>query len=136
MCISARASSRKTFRKEHPRARRGAVLFTLAVFTLPGCMTVYAVEGNESVLRNPVAAFRRAWSRRAVYLRASVIALVSIVLPFAGLLGLLIGFLYTSVWAWEVVGYAFTVGTSTSFESSARSRLFSARLPPWPPATG
>jgi hypothetical protein len=86
-----------------------ALAFTLAVFTLPGCMTVYAVEGNQSVLRNPLVAFRRAWSRRDVYLRAWVIALVSIVLSFAGLLGLLIGFLYTSVWAWEVVGYAFTV---------------------------
>jgi hypothetical protein len=87
----------------------GVVAFTLAVFTLPGCMTVYAVEDDESVLRNPAGAFRRAWSRRDVYLRAWIIALVSIVLSFLGLLGLLIGFLYTSVWAWEVVGYAFTV---------------------------
>lgn len=87
----------------------GVVAFTLAVFTLPGCMTVYAVEGNDSVLRNPLMAFRRAWSRRDVYLRAWMIALVSIVLSFLGLLGLLVGFLYTSVWAWEVVGYAFTV---------------------------
>src|SRR5262245_51086438 len=87
----------------------GVLAFTFAVFTLPGCMTVYAVEGNESVLRNPVMAFRRAWSRRDVYLRAWIIALISIGLSFVGLLGLLIGFLYTSVWAWEVVGYAFTV---------------------------
>src|SRR5262245_37068450 len=87
----------------------GGIAFVLAVFTLPGCMTVYAVEGNESVLRNPLIAFRRAWSRRDVYLRAWIIALASIVLSFLGLLGLLIGFLYTSVWAWEVVGYAFTV---------------------------
>ena len=36
-----------------------------AVFTLPGCMTVYAVEGDASILRDPVRAFRRAWSKRA-----------------------------------------------------------------------
>ena len=86
-----------------------AAMFVAAVFTLPGCMTVYAVEGDAAVLRNPVKAFRRAWLRRRVYLRAWAIALVSISLSFVGVLGALIGFLYTSVWSWEVVGYAFTV---------------------------
>ena len=86
-----------------------AVMFALAVFTLPGCMTVYAVEGDASILRDPVRAFRRAWSKRAVYLRAWAIALASVLLSFLGALGVLVGFLYTSVWAWEVVGYAFTV---------------------------
>ena len=93
-----------------------AVAFVLAVFTLPGCMTVYAVEGDAAVLRAPVKAFRRAWSRRAVYLRAWRIALASIVLSFAGILGALVGFLYTSVWAWDVVGYAFTVAMYSPLE--------------------
>jgi len=83
--------------------------FVLAVFTLPGCMTVYAVEGNSAVLRHPVGAFQRAWSRRRVYLRAWAIALASVSLSFVGALGALVGFLYASVWSWDVVGYAFTV---------------------------
>ena len=34
---------------------------------------------------------------------------MSIVISFGGLLALGIGFLFASVWAWDVVGYAFTV---------------------------
>lgn len=90
-------------------AAASAAAFVLAVFTLPGCMTVYAVEGDASVLRDPLRAFRRAWSRRTIYLRAWAIAFASVVLSFAGILGAVVGFLYTSVWSWEVVGYAFTV---------------------------
>jgi hypothetical protein len=86
-----------------------ALAFVLGVFTLPGCMTVYAVEGDSRVLRRPIAAFQRAWSHRRMYLFAWWIATASIVLSFVGLLGLGIGFFFTSVWAWDVVGYAFTV---------------------------
>ncbi len=87
----------------------GAAAFVLAVFTLPGCMTVFAVEGDARVLRQPHIAFQRAWTHRRMYGKAWAMALVSIVLSFLGLAGLLIGFFFTSVWAWEVVGYAFTV---------------------------
>jgi hypothetical protein len=83
--------------------------FVLGIFTLPGCMTVFAVEGDKSILKKPVKAFLRAWAHRKLYAKAWAIALVSILCSFLGLLGLGIGFLFTSVWAWEVVGYAFTV---------------------------
>lgn len=90
-------------------AALSAVAFCLGVFTLPGCMTVYAVEGNPAVLRRPVDAFVRAWSHRKIYLFAWWIAMLSILLSFLGLLAAGIGFFFTSVWAWDVVGYAFTV---------------------------
>ena len=90
-------------------AALSGVAFCLGVFTLPGCMTVYAVEGDPTVLRQPIRAFSRAWSHRQVYLYAWCIALLSIVLSLLGLLALGVGFFFTSVWAWDVVGYAFTV---------------------------
>jgi hypothetical protein len=99
-----------------------AAAFVMAVFTLPGCMTVYAVEGDAAVLRDPARAFRRAWSRRTVYLRAWAIGLASVVLSLVGALGALIGFLYTSVWSWEVVGYAFTVAMYAPTEQARRER--------------
>jgi hypothetical protein len=92
--------------------------FGVAVFTLPGCMTVYAVEGDASVLRRPLAAFARVWRHRRTYLFAWWIALLSVGLSFAGLLAAGVGFLFTSVWAWDVVGYAFTV----ALYSKGRSR--------------
>lgn len=42
------------------------------------------------------------------YLRAWLIALAAIAVSFGGLAVLVIGFFYTSVWAWNVVGYAFS----------------------------
>jgi hypothetical protein len=86
-----------------------AILFVLGVFTLPGCMTVYAVGRDSRVLRNPVRAFRRAWGHRGIYGRAWAISLASVLASLLGLLALGIGFIFTSVWSWEVVGYAFTV---------------------------
>jgi hypothetical protein len=92
--------------------------FCLGVFTLPGCMTVYAVEGDASALRHPAAAFARAWRHRRTYLFAWWIALLSVFVSFFGLLAGGVGFVFTSVWAWEVVGYAFTV----ALYSGGRSR--------------
>lgn len=87
----------------------GIGLFVLAVFTLPGCMTVFACEEDPAILLNPIRAFGRAWQHRALYFKAWGIALAAISLSFFGLLFLIVGFFFTSVWAWEVVGYAFTV---------------------------
>ena len=87
----------------------GVVFFVLGVFTLPGCMTVYACELDVRVLRNPYRAFRRAWAHRVIYSKAWLIAISAILLSFLGLLLFVGGFFVTSVWAWEVVGYAFTV---------------------------
>ncbi|HJQ11052.1 MAG TPA: hypothetical protein VJ840_08475 [Gemmatimonadaceae bacterium] len=83
--------------------------FVLGVFTLPGCMTVYACEKDPSVLWHPARAFRRAREAGEIYLRAWLISLAAVSLSTLGLLGLGIGFVFTSVWSWEVVGYAFTV---------------------------
>jgi len=90
-------------------AALSALAFCLGVFTLPGCMTVYAVEGDPQALRRPATAFQRAWDHRKAYLFAWWIAILSILLSFLGILAAGVGFLFTSVWAWDVVGYAFTV---------------------------
>lgn len=87
----------------------GIFFFILGVFTLPGCMTVYACEKDTKVLFNPIAAFKRAWAHRKLYFKAWLIALSATSISFLGLFFLFFGFFFTSVWAWEVVGYAFTV---------------------------
>lgn len=90
-------------------AALSAALFVLGVFTLPGCMTVFACERDATVLRSPVRAFQRAWRQRGPYLKAWAIALAAVSLSTLGIFALGFGFAFTSVWAWEVVGYAFTV---------------------------
>lgn len=87
----------------------GLLLFILGVYTLPGCMTVYACELDPDVLKDPVRAFIRARGNHEIYMKAWIISISAILLSFFGLLFFIVGFFFTSVWAWEVVGYAFTV---------------------------
>jgi hypothetical protein len=87
----------------------GFSLFLIGIFTLPGCMTVYACEEDPRILLAPLKAFRRAIKHRSFYLKAWLISLSAIALSFFGLIFCLVGFFFTSVWAWEVVGYAFTI---------------------------
>jgi hypothetical protein len=103
-------------------AALSAISFCAGVFTLPGCMTVYAVEGDPKVLRQPVRAFSRAWAHRGPYLFAWWIAALSILLSSLGLLAAGVGFFFTSVWAWDVVGYAFTVAMYSPTEVSCDER--------------
>lgn len=98
----------------------GLILFVLGVFTLPGCMTVYACEEDPSVLRQPIRAFKRAWEHRRLYFKAWLIALASILISFIGLLFFVVGFFFTSVWAWEVVGYAFTVAMYNQSQTESK----------------
>jgi hypothetical protein len=85
------------------------MFFVLGVFVLPGCMTVYAVEEDPTVLNQPIKAFKRAWAKRKCYTKAWWIALLAITLSFLGLMPYVLGWVFTSVWAWEVVGYVFTI---------------------------
>jgi len=84
------------------------LLFMLGIFALPGGMTTNAVEGDMTYLVRPDRALRVALAGGREYLKAWLVAACAIVLSFAGLLAGGIGFLYSSVWAWTVVGFAFT----------------------------
>jgi hypothetical protein len=80
----------------------------LAVYALPGGMTWYAATGDPAILYRPDRALRRARQGGAGYLRAWAVGLSAIALSPLGLLAFGAGFLLTSVWAWSVVGYAFS----------------------------
>ena len=86
----------------------GGLLFIAGVFVLPGGMTHNAAYGSIAYLYRPDLAARRAFEGGAAYLKAWAIAASAIALSFVGLIGLGAGFLITSVWAWQVVGYAFS----------------------------
>ncbi len=82
--------------------------FALGIFSLPGGMTYNAVYGDISYLYRPDRAFARARAGGRAYLHAWMITLAAICVSSIGILGLGVGFLYASVWAWSVVGYAFS----------------------------
>jgi len=90
-------------------ATGGAVLlFGVGIFALPGGMTRNAVTGDLSYLVRPDRALRAAIGGGRPYLKGWLIAATAIALSFLGLAVVGVGFLYTSVWAWSVVGFAFT----------------------------
>jgi hypothetical protein len=83
-------------------------LFLLANFVTPGGQTRNAARADLSYLSRPSLAWGTAVAGGRAYLKAWAIALTAIALSFLGLLAAGIGFFWTSVWAWSVVGYAFT----------------------------
>ena len=85
------------------------LLFLVGIFALPGGMTTNAVERDLTYLVRPDLALRVALAGGREYLKAWLVAACAIVLSFGGLLAGGIGFLYSSVWAWTVVGFAFTI---------------------------
>jgi hypothetical protein len=91
-----------------PLAILAGALFAAAVYVLPGGMTYNAAYDDMSYLYRPDKAFRRAVAGGSAYRRAWLIGLAAIALSPLGLLAFGVGFFYTSVWAWTVIGYAFS----------------------------
>lgn len=83
-------------------------LFVMAIYVLPGGMTFNAVFDDTRMLWRPDLALRRAIAAGKAYRRAWLIALCAMACSLLGGLALGVGFLVTSVWAWSVVGYAFS----------------------------
>lgn len=84
------------------------IAFAVAIFSLPGGMTYNAAFDDISYLYRPDRALRRAIAGGRAYLRAWLIGASAILLSTLGIAACGVGFLYTSVWAWSVVGYAFS----------------------------
>jgi hypothetical protein len=83
------------------------VLFVLATLAIPGYMTHYCREFELREIFNPFRAFSRVLQGGRGYWRAWGIALAALACSFLGLLGLGVGFLFSSVWFWQVAGFSF-----------------------------
>jgi hypothetical protein len=86
----------------------GSLAFCLAVYVLPGGMTYNAAFRDVTYLYRPDKALQRALEGGRLYVKAWCIAGAAIAISLLGLLLAGVGFLLTSVWAWMVVGYAFS----------------------------
>jgi hypothetical protein len=88
-------------------ATAALILLTCATIAIPGFMSHYCRRFDPAEIYDPMRALRRCLEGGASYWRAWAIALTALALSFAGLLGLGIGFLVTSVWFWQVAGFSF-----------------------------
>jgi hypothetical protein len=92
-----------------------AALWIVASIAVPGYMTHYCRHFDAREVFDPLRALRRVFQGGANYWRAWAIALTALALSFVGLLGFGAGFLVTSVWFWQVAGYAFATVFSQRF---------------------
>ena len=94
----------------------GFVLWAAAVIAIPGYMSHYCRELDPGEIFDPVRALSRVRQGGRLYWRAWRIALTAMVLSFLGLLGLGVGFLWTSVWFWQVAGFSFATCFTQTFD--------------------
>jgi hypothetical protein len=91
------------------------LLWVIATVAVPGYMSHYCRELNPREIFNPLLAMRRVVEGGTAYWKAWGIALAALALSFLGLLGLGIGFYFSSVWFWQVAGFSFASVFSQKF---------------------
>jgi hypothetical protein len=93
-----------------------SLLLVGATVAVPGFMSHYCRELDAREIFDPLRALRRCVQGGAAYWHAWSIALCALVLSFAGLALAGVGFLLSSVWFWQVAGFAFASVMTRRFE--------------------
>jgi len=83
------------------------VCFFAATVLLPGYMSHYCVAFEVKQIFNPLRSCQHVVSASPAYWHAWLIALAALASSFLGLLLGGIGFLFTSVWFWQIAGFSF-----------------------------
>lgn len=94
----------------------GFGLWALAVIAIPGYMTHYCKELDPREVFDPLRALSRVRQGGLAYWRAWSIVLVAMALSFLGLLGLGVGFCFTSVWFWQTAAFSFATVFTQRFD--------------------
>ncbi len=102
-------------------ALASVTLFVLATLAIPGYMTHYCQKLDPAEIFNPFKALRRSIEGGRAYWHAWAIALIALGLSFLGVLVVGIGFLFTSVWFWQVAGYSFANVFTNRYQLAANS---------------
>lgn len=85
----------------------GAALWALAVVAIPGYMSHYCKAFDRREIFDPFRALSRVRQGGRAYWKAWGVVAVAMLLSFLGLLAGGIGFLFTSVWFWQVAAFSF-----------------------------
>jgi hypothetical protein len=92
-----------------------AILWVVATIAVPGYMSHYCFTLDPREVFDPFRAMRRVIEGGRAYWHAWAIALAALACSFLGLLAFGVGFLFTSVWFWQVAGFAFATVFSDAF---------------------
>jgi hypothetical protein len=97
------------------------VCFALATVAIPGFMSHYCRAFDPREIFDPWRALSRVKQGGAAYWRAWGIVLCALALSFVGLLGLGVGFFFTSVWFWQTAGFSFATVFTRRFALDERA---------------
>ena len=98
----------------------GVVLFLIAVSAIPGYMSHYCRNYDWREIFDPFRALSRVHQGGAAYWKAWSIVIPVMLCSFGGLLFLGIGFLWTSVWFWQVAAFCFATVFTQGFDLDRR----------------
>jgi hypothetical protein len=94
----------------------GFLLWAGAVIAIPGYMSHYCRELDVREVFNPFRALGRVREGGLAYWKAWSIVLPTMLFSFVGLLGFGVGFLFTSVWFWQVAAFCFATVFTQKFD--------------------
>ncbi len=94
----------------------GIALWALAVIAIPGYMSHYCRHYDVGEIFDPRRALSRVRQGGAAYWRAWAYVLPTMLFSFVGLLGAGVGFLFTSVWFWQVAAFCFSTTFTSHFD--------------------
>jgi Protein of unknown function (DUF4013) len=84
------------------------ILWIIGTILVPGYMTRYCRDYDWRVIFSPIGCMREIYRMGTKYWFAWLIVLLALLCSFVGLLFLGVGFLFSSVWFWQVAAYSFT----------------------------
>jgi len=87
---------------------------------VPGYMSHYCYSLDPREIFDPCRALRRVAQAGAAYWHAWFIALFALIISLTGLLACGIGFLFTSVWFWQVAGFSFATVFTQRYELTSK----------------
>jgi hypothetical protein len=99
-----------------------ALLWIVATIAVPGYMSHYCFTLDPREVFDPLRAMRRVLEGGRAYWHAWAIALAALLCSFLGVAAFGVGFLFTSVWFWQVAGFAFATVFSEAFHLRTKGR--------------
>jgi len=91
------------------------LLWVGATVAVPGYMSHYCFTLDAREVFNPVRAMRRVIEGGSAYWHAWAIAVAALLCSFLGFVAFGVGFLFTSVWFWQVAGFSFATVFTNAF---------------------
>jgi hypothetical protein len=99
------------------------VLWLVGTVLVPGYMTSYCRDYNYKSIFNPMTCIRNISNCGSSFWHAWLVVMVAMLISLLGLLAFGIGFLFSSVWFWQVAAFSFTSVFVANFDTDQNENI-------------